>query len=263
MAWEQNISYTYDGIGRRVARTDHSGDYQYFYSNPAQPFQVSAVRDPAGVFTAFYYDVSGGLFAFKRGTSTYYVASDHLGTPRVVTDASGTVVKAMEYDSFGLLQSDSNSSFDLPIGFAGGIPDTTGLVRFGFRDYEPGSGRWVSRDPILYQAGQANLFQYVDNDPINEVDPVGLSPVSKTIRLSEKLYGKVMTANIFKKARVKVYSDKQCKNYTGIKIFEDGSVKPSSAKVPANAIDKAKSALEGFIPILGDFLDPFGSSDAE
>ncbi len=114
--------------------------------------------------------------------STYYVASDRLGTPRVVADASGAVVKAMEYDSYGFLHSVSNPSFDLPIGFAGGIPDTTGLIRFGFRDYEPGSGRWVSRDRILYKSGQFNLYQYVHNDPINLTDSSGLAP-------NDKLYG--------------------------------------------------------------------------
>ena len=175
-AWGSNISYSYDGTGRRVARSGDSGTYQYFYNNPDHPFQVSAARDPAGMFTAYYYDPSGGLFAFKRGTSTYYVASDHLGTPRVISDAAGTVVRSMEYDSYGFLQSDSNPSFDLPIGFAGGITDTTGLVRFGHRDYEPGSGKWVSRDPILYSSGQANLYQYVQNDPVNHTDRLGLSP---------------------------------------------------------------------------------------
>ena len=114
------------------------------------------------------------MFAFQRGMSTYYVASDRLGTPRVVADASGAVVKAMEYDSYGFLHSVSNPSFDLPIGFAGGIPDTTGWIRFGFRDYEPGSGRWVSRDPILYKSEQANLYQYVQNNPLNFTDPLGL-----------------------------------------------------------------------------------------
>jgi RHS repeat-associated protein len=157
-----------------LARSDSSGTYQYFYANPDSPFQLSAARDPAGVFSAYYYDPSGALFAFKRGTSTYYVASDHLGTPRVVTDATGTVIRTTQYDSYGQVLLDSTPTFDLPVGFAGGIPDNTGLIRFGFRDYEPATGRWVSRDPIFYDSGQANLYQYVINNPINRKDPTGL-----------------------------------------------------------------------------------------
>jgi len=42
-------------------------------------------------------------------------------------------------------------SSKLPVGFAGGIPDeATGLVRFGYRDYDPATGRFTARDPLLY-----------------------------------------------------------------------------------------------------------------
>jgi len=173
-AWSGPITYSYDALGRRVARSDRSGTYQYFYANPDSPFQLSAARGTSGVFSAYYYDPSGALFAFKRGSSTYYVATDHLGSPCIVTDATGAVTRTTQYDSYGQVLLDSNTTFDLPVGFAGGITDNTGLTRFGFRDYEPATGRWVSRDPILYQSGQANLYQYVENNPIDATDPLGL-----------------------------------------------------------------------------------------
>ena len=57
----------------------------------------------------------------------------------------------------------------------GGIYDPdTGLVRFGARDYDPEVGRWTSKDPILFASGQTNLYAYVNNDPVNRVDPTGL-----------------------------------------------------------------------------------------
>lgn len=62
-----------------------------------------------------------------------------------------------------------------PFGFAGGLYDAdTGLVRFGARDYDALTGRWTSKDPILFGGGQANLYAYVGNDPINRIDPSGL-----------------------------------------------------------------------------------------
>jgi RHS repeat-associated protein len=62
----------------------------------------------------------------------------------------------------------------IPFGFAGGLYDPdTGLVRFGARDYDPQIGRWVSKDPSLFRGGQANLYVYAGNDPINYRDPTG------------------------------------------------------------------------------------------
>ena len=47
-------------------------------------------------------------------------------------------------------------------------------MRFGARDYDPSVGRWISKDPILFGGGQANLYVYVGNDPVNGSDPLGL-----------------------------------------------------------------------------------------
>jgi len=44
---------------------------------------------------------------------------------------------------------------------------------FGARDYDPVVGRWVSKDPILFGGGQANLYVYGGNDPVNKRDPRG------------------------------------------------------------------------------------------
>jgi len=49
-------------------------------------------------------------------------------------------------------------------------------VTLGARDYDASIGRWVSKDPILFGGGQANLYVYVGNDPINRRDPSGLVP---------------------------------------------------------------------------------------
>ena len=52
-------------------------------------------------------------------------------------------------------------------------------MRFGARDHDPYTGRWTARDPILFRGQQANLYAYVDNDPVNELDPSGLSRFDK------------------------------------------------------------------------------------
>lgn len=172
----QQITYAYDGMGRRVARTDSNGTYQYLYGDLRNPFQLTAMRDPGGVLTNFYYDEGGVLFAFDKGATRYYVGADQLGTPRIVTDVAGTVVDILEYDSFGMPRFMLDPAFDLPVGFAGGLVDTkTWLERFGYRDYDPNAGRWTAKDPIFFKGGQGNLFGYVQNNPIRYRDPYGLS----------------------------------------------------------------------------------------
>src|SRR6188768_4281171 len=52
-----------------------------------------------------------------------------------------------------------------------------GELHFGARDYDPSVGRWVSKDPIRFDGGQANLYVYVENDPVNASDPAGTGPL--------------------------------------------------------------------------------------
>jgi RHS repeat-associated protein len=148
---------------------------QYLYGDASNPVRVTATRSPAGVLTTYRYDDDGLLYAFERNGQRFFVGTDQLGTPRVVTSAAGAVVDVREYDTFGNLVSDSQPAFDLPIGYAGGLEDrVTGLVRFGFRDLDTASGRWTARDPALYDGGQANLYTYVGGDPVSLRDPLGL-----------------------------------------------------------------------------------------
>ena len=49
----------------------------------------------------------------------------------------------------------------------------TGLYYYGYRYYDPDTGRWLSRDPLEEQGG-INLYQFIGNDPVNWVDPLGL-----------------------------------------------------------------------------------------
>ncbi len=53
--------------------------------------------------------------------------------------------------------------------------ETASDVRYyGFRYYNPSTGRWLSRDPMGEQGG-VNLYGMVGNDPVNDIDPLGLA----------------------------------------------------------------------------------------
>jgi len=126
-------------------------------------------------FMRFEYTDGRMPVAMTKGGSTYYLAYDQVGSLRVVADASGNVIKRIDYDSFDNIIEDTDSAFEVPFGFAGGLYDQdTGLLRFGFRDYDPGTGRWTAKDPIFFAGGDTDLYGYCLSDPINLIDSFGL-----------------------------------------------------------------------------------------
>ena len=109
-----------------------------------------------------------------RGSRTYRLLSDRLGSVRLVVDTdTGEIAQRIDYDPCGRVTADTSPGFQ-PFGYAGGLYDTdTGLVRFGARDYDPEVGRWTAQDPIDFGGGDTNLYGYVLGDPINHIDPTG------------------------------------------------------------------------------------------
>jgi len=105
---------------------------------------------------------------------TYRLIRDFVGSVRLVVNAAtGDIAQRLDYDSFGNIIADTNPGFQ-PFGFKSGLYDPdTGLVHFGARWYDPETGRWIAKDPILL-AGGLNLYAFCGNYPVNFSDPWGL-----------------------------------------------------------------------------------------
>jgi len=169
------VDYVLDPVGRRVGKKmDGVRVKGWLYANSLKP--VAELDGSNNVVSVFVYGTSGLTpdYLVKAGVQ-YRVIRDHLGSVRLVVNAqTGMIVQRMDYDEWGRVIQDTNPGFQ-PFGFAGGMYDAdTGLVRFGARDYDPETGRWTARDPILFKSGQENLYVYCRNDPVNFVDPAGL-----------------------------------------------------------------------------------------
>jgi RHS repeat-associated protein len=96
----------------------------------------------------------------------------------VVDAATGTIAQRIDYDTFGNVVLDTHPGFQ-PFGFGGGLYDPdTGLVRLGARDYDAATARWTAKDPSGFYGGDANLYRYAHNDPVNRVDSTGRDDVS-------------------------------------------------------------------------------------
>jgi RHS repeat-associated protein len=168
------IDYVLDGLGRRVGRKlDGDLQYGFLYGETSRP---SAELAPDGsIRTRFVYGTRSTVPDYmQRGGHIYRFVTDHLGSPRLVVDTStGSIAQKLSYDAFGRVTEDTNPGFQ-PFGYAGGLYDPdTGLVRFGARDYDPETGRWTTKDPLDFDAGDTNLYAYAFADPINLTDPSG------------------------------------------------------------------------------------------
>jgi RHS repeat-associated protein len=171
-----DIHYVHDALGRRIGKIrDGNLEKGWLYADALNP--IAQLDSSGNVEATFLYGTRAHVpdaMVLTDGTVYRFIA-DHLGSVRLVVNAeTGEVVQRMDYDAFGRVLNAVNPDFQ-PFGFAGGLYDhDTGLVRFGARDYDAYTGRWTAKDPILFDAGDENLYGYVGNDPVNNVDVDGL-----------------------------------------------------------------------------------------
>ncbi|MBU4199689.1 MAG: hypothetical protein KKG09_03275 [Verrucomicrobia bacterium] len=169
--------YLVDGMNHRVGKKVN-GVFTNGFLYAAGVNPVAELDSNTNVLSVFVYGSRANVpdYIIKTG-GVYRIVCDHLGSPRLVVQATtGAVVQRLDYDEFGRVVLDTNPGFQ-PFGFAGGLYDPdTGLVRFGARDYDPETGRWTAKDPILFAGASANLYCYADNNPVNEKDIAGLGP---------------------------------------------------------------------------------------
>lgn len=162
-------TYSYDGDGRRVKKTDSSGT------------------------TVFVYNAGGQLIAEYTSTDAVsnnglsYLTSDHLGSTRVVTDINGNVKARHDYLPFGEELASSVGS-RVSVGGYGALDGVrqkftakerdgeSGLDYFLARYYSSAQGRFTSIDssgPNLVDPQTLNKYRYGLNNPLRYVDPDG------------------------------------------------------------------------------------------
>ena len=117
----------------------------------------------------------GGLLSMRRSGQDYDYLYDGKGNVSAVTDNTHSVVASYRYDAFGRIMTLSGT-LDQPFRFSTKrYLVSLGLNYYGYRFYDPATGRWLNRDP-LGEAGGINLYGFVQNDPVNFVDPAGQHP---------------------------------------------------------------------------------------
>ncbi len=167
------VTYTYDGDGLRVKK---SNGKLYWRSTG---MDVLAETDLAGNDPIEFIYFAGQRVSARHpagGGQDYYIFSDHLGSARVVTSATGAVCGDTDYFPLGA----ENITYTcwLSYKFAGYERDPeSGLDYATFRYYNSRLGRFMSPDLLsggVQDAQSLNRYAYVLNDPGNLTDPLGL-----------------------------------------------------------------------------------------
>lgn len=111
------------------------------------------------------------------GTLRWYF-NDHLGTPLLTTDASGSIDWRIEREPYGNVRATRvGVNRHQPLGSPGHEDQGDGGRDYNiFRWYRSDWGRYTQADPLGVGGGM-NLFGYVENNPVSMYDPLGLSPV--------------------------------------------------------------------------------------
>ncbi|MCB1133870.1 MAG: RHS repeat-associated core domain-containing protein, partial [Verrucomicrobiae bacterium] len=183
-------TYQYDFMGRRVRKQVGNAVTWYVYDgfNELGRFTQNGTTAPAIERTYTWgLDLSntpqgaggvGGLLAIKihhPQSTIYYPTYDANGNISEYLAANGSVAAHFEYDGFGntVVNTDTNGLFDYRFSTKP-LEDVTGLYYYGYRYYDPVTGRWPSRDPIAEKGG-VNLYAFVGNSPLFQIDRLGLA----------------------------------------------------------------------------------------
>jgi RHS repeat-associated protein len=165
-------TFTYDGFGERsVIAATGGGTHDIF----GLGHELLAENNTAGQAQRSYIYLNGRPLAVVDSLGNiFYVLSGQLGQPLRMVDGLGNVIWDVALDEFGQLVSQPVGQTSAnALRFPGQIDDAvTGLYYNYFRDYEPALGRYVQPDPFGLRGG-INVYAYVNNNPMAQVDPLG------------------------------------------------------------------------------------------
>ncbi len=160
-------TYEYDGGGLRVAKTTRATTTSFTWDRGGSLPLLLSDGD-----NSYIYGASGPIAHVTSGGAVRYYHQDALGSTRVLSDDRGATVGAFSYAPYGLLAASSGTE-TTRLGFAGEYTDAeSGLQYLRARYYDPATGQFLTRDPLVDATGQP--YAYADGDPIDNVDPTGL-----------------------------------------------------------------------------------------
>jgi RHS repeat-associated protein len=172
----------YDGDRLRVKKTENNIPTYYLRSSVLGGQVVAEINGTNGVWLRGYVYLGGELLAVQQDLSVSWIHQDPVAKSKRVTNSAGAVVSTIELDPWGGNTSRSNSDAFQPRKFTSYERDTNGSDEAMFRRYNRWWSRFDQPDPYegsydLTDPQSFNRYAYVQNDPVNHVDPTGFLPM--------------------------------------------------------------------------------------
>ena len=191
--------YGYDALGRRVSESASNGkgpggttDTAFVYDGWRAIAEYEGAAPASDSIQKYVLGDELDEVLMMDAGDRYYAHANRMLSVQALTDETGALVEASRYDPYGTATvltgagvdgvwfteddyTDAASFVRMPFGFTGQrFDEGTGLSYYKNRYYSAELGRFVSRDPIGYEGGSANLYQYVGSSPVTWSDPLGL-----------------------------------------------------------------------------------------
>jgi RHS repeat-associated protein len=159
-------NYAHNGDGLRRSRTIGATTTTFAWGNATGMPVI--LRDSAGNRYLYGLDL---ISVSDSSNKKFYYHTDGLGSTTAMTNSTGAVQDAYQYDVYGAIRAQTGTQAN-ELTFTGEQVDTSGLEYLRARYYDPALGRFLGRDRLPV----GNRYAYVDANPVNLVDPYGLWP---------------------------------------------------------------------------------------
>ena len=165
-------SFQYDALGRRIRKTVNGTTTEFLHDGLNIVQEVSAGLPPINLLNGLGIDE---CFVRTATNGSEVLLFDALGSTLGLLDINGVLQTEYTYEPFGATTATGTTSTN-PFQYTGRENDGTGLYYYRARYYSPTLRRFISHDPLEFEAGGPNLYTYVGNDPVNFTDPTGETP---------------------------------------------------------------------------------------
>ncbi|MEV8517143.1 RHS repeat-associated core domain-containing protein [Dactylosporangium sp. NPDC051484] len=184
---------TWDAEGHLATATDSSGTSRYIYAvdgtrlvadDPAATtlylpsMELKRAKATGAVTATRYYTWAGQTVAtMTTGGAVTWLIADHQNTQNIAITAGIQTVTIRRQNPYGTPRG-GTPAWPNSKGFVSGDRDATGLTHVGAREYDPGTGRFVSVDPVFAPTDPSSMngYAYSSNSPVTLSDPSGRRP---------------------------------------------------------------------------------------